>query len=325
MGDKSSVKIEKSKDELLKTPNESLDKEHELYKFRLQLLKESFDDYCSVYDGYMLRYYFIIILCGTTIILGIIILILKIERKENLLEKFKTIQSSFASIISGGSVITYGTARSGILSSIKTKMEKVAGWVTERIDPDKSDKPDKSYEPKVGVIRFCVEEDLGTKLIERAKMLRERKEILEEVEEWQAIWAILASIFVLFLVFLDYLDFLPIEFEFIEIELYILLSLAGSYFLLCTYNLNAIISRPRSDLKNNRFIFFFFVIPCAYCVGLLNRKKVKVPWIILIPIYFIIYFFFCKESQGSWIKKINLSTDEKIEIRSLLQGLDPVK
>src|SRR5436305_10497437 len=105
MGENSSVKKEfdSSKDEPQKTPNEPLEMKRELDRFRLRLLNESFEEYLSVHSGYMLRYYIIIVLCGTMIILGIIIAVLKIEGKENLSEKFKTIQSSFASIISGGS------------------------------------------------------------------------------------------------------------------------------------------------------------------------------------------------------------------------------
>ena len=76
--------------------------QRELAKHRLRQLKDSFEAYTAVYNNYLQRHYLILALCSVVILIGIIIVFLKLVGKESLLNTFKAIQSSFASVVSGG-------------------------------------------------------------------------------------------------------------------------------------------------------------------------------------------------------------------------------
>src|SRR3954451_8339037 len=101
--DSSKDETQKIQDEQPKTPDDPqfiLELEaRELAKHRLRHLKDSFEEYISVYDNYLQRHYLIVALCGVVILIGVVIIILKVEGKESLLNSFKAIQSSFASLI----------------------------------------------------------------------------------------------------------------------------------------------------------------------------------------------------------------------------------
>ncbi|RIA81252.1 hypothetical protein C1645_790831 [Glomus cerebriforme] len=266
----------------------------ELAKHRLRHLKDSFEEYNSLYKDYLQRHYLIISLCGVVSLFGIVIVFLKAEGKESLLYSFKALQSSFASLISGGSIIAFG-------SSI--------------LFPDKKASSDDSKdEPKVDAIRLCIERDLGEILDKTTKKLREKKDNLERAKSWQSIWAILGSIVVLFLVGIDFFGFLP-DVKYIDIGLDCFLSLTGVYFLSCACILNSVLSNPIEKLEKNHLILFFLVIPCAYFDGLI-RDEISISKILK-------YTFRPREDDEHWIKEAYLSSDEKVEIMYLLRGLNP--
>ncbi|RGB33742.1 hypothetical protein C1646_669105 [Rhizophagus diaphanus] len=81
----------------------------ELAKHRIRHLIESNEEYCSLYDCFLQWHYLIVSVCGVVALFGIIIAILKFMEKEILLDGFRLLQSSFASIISGGGIIALGS------------------------------------------------------------------------------------------------------------------------------------------------------------------------------------------------------------------------
>ncbi|PKY55289.1 hypothetical protein RhiirA4_474634 [Rhizophagus irregularis] len=266
----------------------------ELAKHRLRQLTESNDEYRSLYDCFLQWHYLIVSVCGVVALFGITIAILKLMEKEILLDVFRLLQSSFASIISGGSIIALGSSYFFF----------------------DNDKDESKNEPKDEVIQLCMKGDLGEKLETTTMTLREKKNDLEQAMSWQSIWAIHASIAVLLLVGIDYFGLLP-DIKYLDVGLDFLLSLTGIYYLFCECILKSVLSNPREELEQNHLILFLFVIPCALSVGLLESNETRI-WTI------IFYFFRPYASKDrNWIKEVYLSRDEKVEIAYLLRGLDP--
>ncbi len=291
---KSSVKgkSDSSKDE----PQQILELEaQELAKHRLRHLKDSFEEYNDVYTNYLHRHYLIVSLCGVVILFGIIIFFLKAKGKESLLHSFKALQSSFASLISGGSIIGFG---SRIFFSNKKTSD------------------DSKDEPKKEAIRLCIKGNLGEKLDKTTKKLLDKKGNLERAMSWQSIWAIFGSIVVLFLVGIDFFGFLP-NIKYIDMGLDVVLSVTGVCFSYCACVLQSVLSEPIEELEKSRLKLFFTVIPCAWMDGLMYSDEITILTIMDYAIH-------PKKSRNEpWVKESYLSSDERVEIMVLLRGLNP--
>ncbi|POG74281.1 hypothetical protein GLOIN_2v1873721 [Rhizophagus irregularis DAOM 181602=DAOM 197198] len=203
----------------------------ELAKHRLRQLTESNDEYRSLYDCFLQWHYLIVSVCGVVALFGITIAILKLMEKEILLDVFRLLQSSFASIISGGSIIALGSSYFFF----------------------DNDKDESKNEPKDEVIQLCMKGDLGEKLETTTMTLREKRNDLEQAMSWQSIWAIHASIVVLLLVGIDYFGLLP-DIKYLDVGLDFLLSLTGIYYLFCLLE---------SDETRIWTIIFYFFRPYA--------------------------------------------------------------
>lgn len=222
---------------------------NELARCRLHYLKKSFKQYNSLYEGYLHQHYLFVTLSGVVVLFGFIIIFLKFEGQQSLLYSFKFIQSGFASVVSGGGIIGFG-------STILFSKNGASDGSTKDEFKDEA-------------IRLCVERDLGEKIDKTTKKLREKKYALQTAKSWQAIWSIYASIIVLILVGIDFFGFLP-DIEYIDIGLDLLLSLGGMYFFGCVCMLYILLSTPRDKLEKNRFILYVFVVPCAFWDGLIS-------------------------------------------------------
>ncbi|CAG8552432.1 9090_t:CDS:1 [Racocetra fulgida] len=278
--------------------------EEELAKHLLRHLKDVYEEYLDIFDKFLKRHYLIVALSGVVTLFGIVILVLKFYGMEGLLYSFKAVQSSFASLVSGGSIIAFGG------SFLFTSSEKPT------IDVQEND-------PKDGAIKLCIERRLWEKLEETIKKLRKKRELLETVLGYQAFWSVMASIVVLILVGADFLGLYP-DNIYVGIGLNCLLSLAGIYFIYCAFRLYSVVSTPRKVLQRNRWVFFLFVVPCSLMVGLTEWN-----WMILY--YAITPRILWGKKDGKnksledlqLIEDVNLSPDDKVEILCLLRGLNP--
>jgi hypothetical protein len=228
--------------------------ERELAKHRLCHLKDSYDEYLTTYNQYLIQHKLIIALCGVVILFGIVIAFLKIVGKEDLLYSFKAIQSYFVSLVSVGSIVAFGGKF----------------LFSDKKPPTGNTKCD----PKNDAIRLCIKGELGEKIDDTTKKLVRRKINLGRAKSMQTIWATLSSIVVLFLVGVDYYGFLPGKYLSIGLDCF--LSLTGIYFLICACIFYCILSYPREEVEKNNFILYFFVIPCAFLGVLWKRTMIMI-------------------------------------------------